>query len=112
MPIRPENRARYPGNWRHIVERIRERAAYCCESVPGVPACGAVHGQPHPLTGATVVLTIAHLDHQPENCAEENLRALCQRCHNRYDQRHRQRHAAQTRRAQKRNGELFALEQE
>lgn len=34
---------------------------------------------------AKVVLTVAHLDHQPENCADENLRAWCQRCHNIYD---------------------------
>lgn len=31
-----------------------------------------------------VVLTIAHLDHDIQNNAEENLRALCQRCHNRH----------------------------
>jgi len=30
-------------------------------------------------------LTVAHLDHTPENCADDNLKALCQRCHNRYD---------------------------
>ena len=44
-----------------------------------------------------VVLTIAHLDHTPENCAPENLRALCQACHNRYDAKHR----AETRAAAK-----------
>lgn len=38
-----------------------------------------------------VVLTVAHLDHTPENCAPDNLRAMCQGCHNRYDQAHRQR---------------------
>lgn len=32
-----------------------------------------------------IVLTVAHLDHDPSNCAEDNLKALCQRCHNRYD---------------------------
>ena len=32
-----------------------------------------------------VVLTVAHLDHMPENCDPQNLRAWCQRCHNRYD---------------------------
>jgi hypothetical protein len=32
-----------------------------------------------------VVLTIAHLDHIPENCDFDNLRAWCQRCHNTYD---------------------------
>ena len=36
-----------------------------------------------------VVLTIAHLNHTPEDCRPENLRALCQRCHNRYDAKHR-----------------------
>lgn len=41
-----------------------------------------------------IVLTIAHLDHTPENCDPSNLRALCQRCHNRYDAKHR----AETRR--------------
>lgn len=32
-----------------------------------------------------IVLTIAHLDHTPENCDPANLRAWCQRCHLRYD---------------------------
>ena len=31
------------------------------------------------------MLTVAHLDHVPENCDPDNLRALCQRCHNAYD---------------------------
>ena len=38
---------------------------------------------------ARIVLTVAHLDHTPENCSLDNLRALCQRCHNRYDEEHR-----------------------
>lgn len=45
-----------------------------------------------------VVLTVAHLDHVPEHCEPRNLRALCQRCHNRYDTPHRVR----SRRAQAR----------
>lgn len=36
-----------------------------------------------------IVLTVAHLDHTPENCADDNLVALCQRCHNVYDMPHR-----------------------
>ena len=79
MPIRAENRARYPRDWPAISLAIRERAQQRCED------CGAANGQPHPVTGSRVVLTVAHLDHQPENCAPENLRAWCQRCHNRYD---------------------------
>lgn len=45
-----------------------------------------------------VVLTIAHLDHDPTNNEGWNLRALCQRCHNIYDAPHRARNAARTRR--------------
>jgi 5-methylcytosine-specific restriction endonuclease McrA len=106
MPIAPSERQRYPWNWRDISQQIKQRAGWQCEGVPGQP-CGAVHGQRHGVTGAIVVLTVAHLDHQPEHCTEENLRALCQRCHNRYDAAHRQRHAAATRRAKKRNYDLF-----
>ena len=108
MPISKENAARYPANWRDVAARIRQRADDQCESVPGEPPCGARHGQRHPITGSMVMLTVAHLDHQPENCADENLRALCQRCHNRYDSKHRQKNAAKTRRSKKQNGELFA----
>lgn len=79
MPIRAENRCRYPVDWKFISLRVRERAGQKCEW------CPAENGKPHPDTGSIVVLTVAHLDHQPENCAPENLRALCQRCHNRYD---------------------------
>jgi hypothetical protein len=32
-----------------------------------------------------VVLTVMHLNHQPEDCADENLLHGCQRCHNAYD---------------------------
>jgi len=107
MPISPENAARYPTDWKAISDRVKERASWRCESVPGQPPCEAKQGERHPITGAVVVLTVAHLDHQPEHCENDNLRALCQRCHNRYDGPHRRRNAAQTRRRAKRNGELF-----
>lgn len=85
MPIRPENRDRYPKNWKTLSLQIRERAGWRCEGSPAFPDCRAENGKPHPVTGSKVVLTVAHLDHQPENCADENLRAWCQRCHNTYD---------------------------
>lgn len=45
-----------------------------------------LHPKPHQIgKPVRVVLTVAHLDHTPENCADDNLAALCQRCHNRYD---------------------------
>src|ERR1019366_5235744 len=42
-----------------------------------------------PVTYAKIILTVAHLDHTPENCEENNLMALCQKCHNVYDREHR-----------------------
>lgn len=111
MPIRPENRDRYPADWPKISHRIRfERAASRCEcdgrcgrplghlspATVDTPArCVNRHGQWAWSTGSTVVLTVAHLDHQPENCDESNLMAMCQGCHLHYDREH---HAA-TRRA-------------
>ena len=108
MPIRPENRDRYPKNWHWIRESILIRAKNRCEE------CGVLNhewgardetGFFHRLPDAMqlygteiklknpkiirIVLTIAHLDHTPENCDPDNLRAWCQRCHNRYDAQHR-----------------------
>lgn len=120
MPIRPENKDRYPKDWPKISRTIRERAGQKCEkcSAPngelirrGRTAAGhgvwrmasdsayvdgvcAETGLLIPDTSedtvaysapVRVVLTVAHLDHQPENCDPENLRAWCQRCHNTYD---------------------------
>ena len=79
MPIRDENKSRYPADWAAISRKIRERAGWACEW------CGAKNAQPHPRTGSNVVLTVAHLDHVPENCADGNLAALCQACHLGYD---------------------------
>lgn len=100
MPIRPENKARYPKDWKAISQRIRfERAKNHCEE------CGAENYQPHPITGSKVVLTCAHLNHQPEDVSDSNLKALCQRCHNRYDARERR--AGIVARRFARNGSLF-----
>lgn len=55
-----------------------------------------------------VILTIAHLDQDPANNDDENLAALCQRCHNRHDAPHRARNAAKTRHAKKAIDDLFA----
>ncbi len=55
-----------------------------------------------------VVLTVAHLDHQPQNCDPANLRALCQRCHNVYDAPMRRAGIAERARAKNAIGDLFA----
>lgn len=84
MPIKPENRKLYPKDWKSISLDIRrERAQNKCEF------CGAENYEPHPVTGSKVVLTVAHLDHDPRNNDYQNLRALCQKCHNTYDAKHR-----------------------
>lgn len=87
MPIRPENKALYPKNWKEIRAKILARANNRCEF------CGVENHtyRYNPKTGkeAKIVLTIAHLNHHPEDCDPDNLRALCQRCHNQYDAKHR-----------------------
>ena len=97
----------YPADWHAISRRIRfERAGGKCEW------CGAVNGQPHPVTGSKVVLTVAHLGvphddgrpgnkHDKHDCRDENLAALCQRCHLNYDRADHVRRAAKTRRARR-----------
>lgn len=107
MPIKPENRARYPGNWKAIVAAVRERSGNRCEGSPKWPDCRAANGEQHPATGSRVVLTTAHLDHQPENCDMANLRHWCQRCHLNYDHDHHRANAQATRRAKAGTLELF-----
>lgn len=60
-----------------------------------------------------IVLTIAHIqDHDPQSVAHDNLAALCQRCHNRHDNRMRVQHAARKRKAKRLGAqpELFTIE--
>jgi hypothetical protein len=54
---------------------------------------------PHPITGSRVVLTITHLNHDPTDNTDANLRAWYQKCHNGYDHAHRRANAARTRAA-------------
>lgn len=104
MPIRPENRDRYPDNWKEIREGILARAENKCEFCgvanyalgkrnaegkfremsAGEAEAAAVDGE----KVIKIVLTIAHLDHTPEHNDPMNLRALCQRCHLHYDKSH------------------------
>lgn len=91
MPIRPERKALYPADWKAISLRKREAAGWRCEW------CPAENAKPHPVTGSTVVLTVAHLDHDETNVSDANLAALCQRCHLRYDAKHHAQNARATR---------------
>lgn len=129
MPIRPENRARYPADWPEISKRIREERAggRCeCSGQCGIDheeehrsvapdgsedseftRCQAMNGFRHPVTDSRVVLTVMHLDHTPEHCADGNLLAGCQRCHNRYDAPKRREGIRQRQHAKRAIGDLF-----
>ena len=121
MPIRPENLARYPKNWRQIRAAILERAENRCEecSVPngayrnresGEWTRNEMQAETWAMDGdrvTRIVLTIAHLDHQPENCDPANLKALCQRCHLRYDHGQHLQSAYWSRRKGKAAADLF-----
>ena len=90
MPIHPSMKPLYPPDWPQISARIRfERAA---------------NYWPHPETGSRVILTVAHLDHDPRNNADDNLAALCQKCHNTYDAA--KRHGNRARREKQAAGQL------
>jgi len=89
MPILPENKHRYPKNWKEIRQKILEECENKCEF------CGVENRTLR--NNKIICLTIAHLDHTPENCERENLKALCQKCHNQHDAAHR----AETRRLRK-----------
>lgn len=147
MPIKPENRARYPVDWSAISLAARERAKWRCQHEgctahqyavgfwtqgwrgiwtwkPEWPRDGGFIGQsyadaravaagihwahgesgPKPIV---IVLTVAHLNHQPEDCRPENLAAMCQRHHLAYDHDHHRANAQATRRAKAGTMELF-----
>lgn len=118
MPIRPENRGRYPADWTTaVVPRIAARAGGRCECLGecGRPAahladdgrCHNLQGRPAFGTGARVVLTVAHRDHVPEHCDDGNLAHWCQGCHLHYDRDHHAETRARTRRAGRASGDLF-----
>lgn len=105
-PIRPSEKTRYPKNWKEISIRIRERAEGRCECVTECGLhpwgrCVEKNGLKAFFANGKIVLTVAHLDHQPENCKDENLKAMCQRCHLRYDRQHHAETAAATRDAKR-----------
>jgi hypothetical protein len=114
VPIRPENAARYPADWKAISAAIRKRAGNRCECL-GECGRGTHEGRcpnwqsgPAYGTGSRVVLTTAHLDHTPENCDPSNLRSMCQGCHLHYDREHHAQTAYRTRKASALTDDLFS----
>jgi hypothetical protein len=113
MPIRPENRALYPKDWKATSHRIRfVRAQGRCEcngecGLHHERRCEERHQALAVWANGTIILTVAHLNHDPADCRDENLKAMCQRCHLRYDAQHHRETAVVTRRQGKAIGDLF-----
>lgn len=128
-----------PKEWKRIRAAILDRAGNCCEGSPKFPDCRAPNGvlgvrvdgeflhgdrlqkyaedfasghgddDDMPARHVRIVLTIAHLDHTPENNDPANLRALCQRCHLAHDAGHHAANARATRERKSGQGRLFDL---
>ena len=135
MPIKAENRRRYPANWKQLRAAVLERAGHRCENCgvgnhwyiyrdalglwfvtgfkEGVntmlwPALDSIVKAPAGAKVIEIVLTIAHLEHDELETQDINqLRAWCQKCHLTYDSKHHAQNAAQTRHKRKAIGELF-----
>jgi len=101
--VMPMKRHLYPVNWKEISLRIRARAKGRCEcdGLCGLHhgrRCIEIHGRKAVWAKGKVILTVAHLRPPESDCRDENLRALCQRCHLRYDTPQHVKNAAETRR--------------
>ena len=143
MPIRPENKARYPKDWPAISLAAKDRAGWKCQHACCMArqySIGIWHrpdGGTHqwaeqydpPATYAEartlaaealwevqhvggdkltiIVLTCAHLNHEPEDCRPENLAAMCQRHHLAYDAQHHKQTAYSTRKRAAMTADLF-----
>jgi hypothetical protein len=132
MPFHPE---RYPADWKAISRRIRERDGNACK-VCKVPngeyisrdlmrkafmlhdgrvfheddgrLLGSARGSEwEGATAIKVVLTVAHLDQDTANGADENLAALCQLHHLRLDAKQHAASARKTRAARLAVRDLF-----
>lgn len=91
----PVDQRKYPENWWEISRRIRfERAQGQCEcegecglhrTHPGPRRCVERNGQAAKWAKGKVMLTVAHLCHDASCDDESHLKAMCNRCHLRYD---------------------------
>ena len=125
----------YPRDWPEIARRVKERAGWRCEGC-GAPhgAWGSRdrqkrfirqdpakmralgHGKPPfrlrlsrggYVKVVEVILQAAHLNGEPSDVRDENLKSLCQVCHLDYDLAQHVRNAAATRRRKMNTLELF-----
>lgn len=79
----PMERERYPDNWEMIARAVKDSAGWRCR------ICGKQCRKPGmPFDTHKNTLTVAHLNHMPEDVRPENLMAMCAPCHLRYDAKH------------------------
>ncbi len=145
MPMKPENRSRYPADWKAIRDAVLLDAEFRCEHegctarqdavgfwrlIEGVhiwdetimPAESYAEARQaaaelwHEISEIVdeklekpivIVLTVAHLNHRPEDCRRANLRCMCQRHHLAHDAEHHRANAQATRRSRAGTLELF-----
>ena len=98
--------SRYPKDWKSIAATVKDLADWTCEECDRPcrrpnededDLCARLNGsewskQLYDKFGTAFIpkfgrfnLTVAHLDHIPENCDRANLKALCTVCHCRLD---------------------------
>jgi hypothetical protein len=137
MPIRKSQKPLYPPNWKEISIRIRfDRANGRCEcrgdcgghkeyprDLPWIRPDGRceAHNGDHikqrdssgniSWSNRRVVLTVAHLNHNPSDVRDENLLALCQACHLSMDRHHHACTRAENRDAAKGQADMFGYEE-
>ena len=104
------NKLDYPKNWKEISRAINIRAEGRCECLG---ECGLHNGQDlvdlykgrcreinktmAKFARGKIMLTVAHLCHKTKCPRRLHLKAMCQRCHLRYDLDLHIKHAKQTR---------------
>lgn len=115
----PMNRALYPVDWKVITARLKDEVGQKCEECSAPNNTWIMRRLDTPAvwmeaftkqweevlyweseewaTEIKVVLTTAHLNHNPSDNDRANLRVLCQRCHLVYDSPHHQINARRTR---------------
>lgn len=108
----PMNRKLYPADWDAIARQIKDAAGWTCQEC-GKPCIRPGESRDDfweriqgstwekdlvesvddeefgvievPVRFGRFILTVAHLNHRPEDCRPENLRAWCSCCHGRFD---------------------------